>query len=75
MPEDSIKPRKQPVQARSRKRVGTILEATSTILVENGYEALTAVGIAEKAEIPVASIYQYFPNKESILYALCEGNG
>lgn len=72
MPEDSVKPRKLPVQARSRKRVETILKATAAILVESGHEALTAVGIAEKANIPVASIYQYFPNKESILYALCE---
>lgn len=72
MPEDSVKPRKLPVQARSRKRVETILNATAAILVESGHEALTVVGIAEKAGIPVASIYQYFPNKESILYALCE---
>ena len=72
MSEESIKPRKLPVQARSRKRVETILEATSSILVNSGHESLTAVGIAEKAEIPVASIYQYFPNKESILYALCQ---
>ena len=72
MSEESIKPRKLPVQARSRKRVETILDATSSILVTSGHEALTAVGIAEKAGIPVASIYQYFPNKESILYALCQ---
>ena len=72
MPADSVKPRKLPVQARSRKRVETILKATASILVESGHESLTAVGIAEKAGIPVASIYQYFPNKESILYALCE---
>ena len=28
--------------------------------------------IAEKASIPVASLYQYYPNKEAILYTLCE---
>ena len=45
---------------------------TATLLIEKGYESLSAVGIAEKAKIPVASLYQYFPNKEAVIYALCE---
>lgn len=72
MSKAAIKPRKMPVQSRSRKRVETILEVTATLLIESGYESLTAVGIAERAEIPVASLYQYYPNKEAVIYALCE---
>jgi AcrR family transcriptional regulator len=72
MSKAAIKPRKMPVQSRSKKRVESILEVTATLLVEGGYESLTAVGIAERAEIPVASLYQYYPNKEAVIYALCE---
>ena len=68
----AVKPRKLPVQNRSRKRVETIQDVTATLLLENGFESLTAVGIAEKAGIPVASLYQYYPNKEAIIYSLCE---
>lgn len=72
MSKATIKPRKLPVQNRSKKRVETILEVTAQLLVEDGYDTLTAVGIAEKANIPVASLYQYYPNKEAVIYALCE---
>ena len=72
MSKTAVKPRKTPVQNRSKKRVESILEVTATLLVEKGYESLTAVGIAEKAKIPVASLYQYYPNKEAVIYALCE---
>ncbi|MGI9282029.1 MAG: TetR/AcrR family transcriptional regulator [Endozoicomonas sp.] len=68
----AIKPRKLPVQSRSKKRVESILEVTAALLIEGGYESLTAVGIAERAGIPVASLYQYYPNKEAVIYALCE---
>lgn len=72
MSKSAIKPRKLPVQSRSKKRVETILDVTAQLLVESGYDCLTAVGIAEKANIPVASLYQYYPNKEAVIYALCE---
>ncbi|MRI35159.1 hypothetical protein EOPP23_19515 [Endozoicomonas sp. OPT23] len=72
MSKSTIKPRKLPVQNRSKKRVETILEVTAQLLVEGGYDSLTAVGIAERASIPVASLYQYYPNKEAVIYALCE---
>ncbi|UYM18223.1 TetR/AcrR family transcriptional regulator [Endozoicomonas euniceicola] len=72
MSKTTVKPRKTPVQSRSKKRVESILEVTASLLVEKGYESLTAVGIAEKAKIPVASLYQYYPNKEAVIYALCE---
>lgn len=72
MSKTAVKPRKTPVQSRSKKRVESILEVTASLLMEKGYESLTAVGIAEQAKIPVASLYQYYPNKEAVIYSLCE---
>lgn len=70
--ETNLDPRKLPLQARSRKRVEKILAAARQILVESGHEAITAKHIAERAKIPIASFYQYFPNKESVINQLFE---
>jgi AcrR family transcriptional regulator len=61
-----------PTQVRSRERVGKILDAASQIVVSGGVEALTTRSIAEAAEIPVASVYQYFADRDAILLALVE---
>ena len=63
-------PRKLPKQARSRFTVEAILAATTHILVEEGYEKANTNRIAERAGISIGSLYQYFPNKESLLTAL-----
>lgn len=65
-----IQPRKQPTQTRSRERVQKILSATRVLLEEQGLAAVTTPRIAEKAGIPVGSVYQYFPNKKAIFVAL-----
>lgn len=52
--------------------VEAILEAAIRVLVERGYEGATTIAIAERAGISVGSLYQYFPNKESIVAALVE---
>jgi AcrR family transcriptional regulator len=64
--------RRRPAQARSRERVERILDAASQIVVENGVEALTTRSIAAAADIPVASLYQYFSDRDAILLALVE---
>lgn len=65
-------PRKLPRQDRSRVTVEAILEATTRILVEEGYDKANTNRIAERAGISIGSLYQYFPNKESLLAALME---
>jgi AcrR family transcriptional regulator len=65
--DSALGPRKLPSQARSRKRVEKILAATRKVLLNSGYEAITAKSIAAKAAVPIASFYQYFPNKESVI--------
>jgi AcrR family transcriptional regulator len=65
-------PRKQPMQARSKTMVESILRATARILVREGYAALTTNGVAEEAGASVGSLYQYFPSKESLVAALLD---
>jgi len=65
-----IASRKQPQQARSTKLVEVILEAATLVLAQEGATRFTTARVAEKAGVSVGSIYQYFPNKASILFRL-----
>ncbi|MFL6107038.1 MAG: TetR/AcrR family transcriptional regulator [Marmoricola sp.] len=64
--------RRVPTQVRSRERVEKILDVASQIVVSGGVDALTTRSIAEAAQIPVASVYQYFADRDAILLALVE---
>jgi AcrR family transcriptional regulator len=66
----TISPRKTPRQARSAQLVADILEAAARVLVRNGAHGFTTARVAETAGISVGSLYQYFPNKEAILFRL-----
>jgi AcrR family transcriptional regulator len=66
------KSRKMPRQSRSKATVDALLQATAHILLEGGIEALTTNHVAEVAGVSIGSLYQYFPNKGSILAALIE---
>ncbi len=59
--------KKQPKQVRSQEMVETLLQSTTRILRQEGRESLTTNRIAEVAGVSVGSLYQYFPNKESLL--------
>jgi AcrR family transcriptional regulator len=50
--------------------VEAILEAGAYILVKDGWERFTTNNVAERAGVNIASLYQYFPNKESIVAEL-----
>jgi AcrR family transcriptional regulator len=60
------------VQRRSRERVQRIFDAASELIVEGGVSALSTRMIAERAGVPVASLYQYFADKDEIILALVE---
>ncbi len=62
--------RKQPKQARSTELVAIILEAAAQVLAKEGAQRFTTARVAEKAGVSVGSLYQYFPNKASILFRL-----
>ncbi|MFA5964605.1 MAG: TetR/AcrR family transcriptional regulator [Sphingomonas sp.] len=64
--------RKQPTQDRAKVTSDAILEAAEIILLADGYEKANTNYIAERAGVSIGSLYQYFPNKESIVSALIE---
>jgi AcrR family transcriptional regulator len=64
--------RRQPTQARARATFEHILDATARQLDATGAEGLTTNHIADAAGINVATLYQYFPSKESVLLTLFE---
>lgn len=65
-----MRPRKQPVQDRSRATVEAVLAATLQVLRKQGAAALTTTRVAEVAGVSVGSLYQYFPNKRALVAAL-----
>ncbi|MGM4886328.1 TetR/AcrR family transcriptional regulator [Tardiphaga sp. 11_C7_N12_6] len=67
MPHDASRPRKIPRQARSLATVEVILDAAGLVLVDEGYEQATTNRIAERAGVSIGSLYQYFPNRESVV--------
>jgi AcrR family transcriptional regulator len=66
----ALTPRKSPRQARSQATVDAILDATARVLVDRGYAAANTNLVAELAGVSVGSLYQYFPNKDSLVRAL-----
>ena len=62
--------RKKPKQKRSKLMVDNILEASIRVLKQHPYQQFTTNRIAEAAGISIGSLYQYFPNKQSILLEL-----
>lgn len=67
-----LKPRKTPRQARSAVTVEAILAATIQVLLADGPSHLTTTRVAERAGVSVGTMYQYFPHKQALLYALLE---
>jgi AcrR family transcriptional regulator len=65
-----ISTRKHPKQARSRQLVADILAAAGRVLARDGARRFTAARVAKEAGVSVGSLYQYFPNKEAILFRL-----
>lgn len=68
----AFEPRKTPIQARSAVTVEAISEATVQLLLRHGIERLTTTRIAERAGVSVGTLYQYYPNKQSLLFAVLE---
>lgn len=67
-----LTPRKLPTQARARRTVEAILEAAAQVFEAQGYARATTDRIAERAGVSIGSLYQYFPDKDSILAVLSE---
>ena len=68
----ALRPRKQPVQARSETTVAAIYEASIQVLLSVGYRKLTTTSVAERAGVSVGTLYQYFPNRQALIRAVLE---
>ena len=64
--------RRQPTQARARARVEKILTAATELIEQTGSDQLRMSEIAARAGVPIGSLYQYFPDKASIIRTLAE---
>ena len=67
-----LKPRKTPIQSRSGATVEAIHEAVIQVLLAEGLTRLTTTRVAERAGVSVGTLYQYFPNKEALLFAVLQ---
>ncbi|MDL2400429.1 TetR/AcrR family transcriptional regulator [Rhizobium mayense] len=51
-----------------------IFEATIQVLSNDGLIRLTTTRVANRAGVSVGTLYQYFPNKQALLFAVMEQN-
>ncbi len=64
--------RRTPVQRRSRERVQRILLAAEQVVVAGGVDALTTRAVADRARVPIGTLYQYFADRDAIIAALID---
>lgn len=67
-----VSPRKSPRQARSKVTVDAIVEATTQVLLTDGYDRFTTARAAERAGVSIGTLYQYFPNKAALAAAVID---
>lgn len=64
--------RRNPTQQRSRERQERILAVATQLIATKGSDQLKMSEIAERSEISIGSLYQYFPDKSSVIRTLAE---
>jgi AcrR family transcriptional regulator len=67
-----LEARKQPQQARSQATVDAIFDATIQVLLADGLQRLTTIRVADRAGVSVGTLYQYFPQKQALLFAVLQ---
>ena len=65
-------PRRIPSQKRGRERFEKILAVAAELIESNGSDGLKMSEIVEKADLSFGALYQYFPDKTSIIRTLAE---
>lgn len=65
-----LRMRTMPRQQRARAAVNRILRATGELLDDAGFDALTTTAVAERADVNIATLYRYFPDKFALIEAL-----
>lgn len=65
-------PKKWPVQARSKQTFDALVDACTWLLPRRGYAGTTTNHIAERAGVNIASLYEYFADKDAIVAQVAE---
>ena len=81
MPDDPRPPRpntvkrttpRKPTQERGRARYEAILDAVEAMLAETDWEQIGYYQVVERAGMPAASVYHFFPSKGALVMALAD---
>lgn len=70
--EQTGQPRRIPSQQRGRERFEKILAVAAELIESHGSDGLKMSQIVEKAGLSFGALYQYFPDKSSIIRTLAE---
>jgi AcrR family transcriptional regulator len=62
--------RVEPQQERATRRLANFLDVAAVLFAEVGYEATTMTAIAERSGSGIGTLYHYFPDKQSMAFAL-----
>lgn len=65
-------PRSALKQERSRQRQKSLLDAAETIIAEVGLADMAMREVARRAQVPIASVYHYYPAAPALVRALAE---
>lgn len=71
---NALELRRVPKQARSRERYDRILSSARKLIAERGNDGVSMREIADSSGMPISSVYQYFPDKNSLLWTLISGH-
>ncbi len=70
MTAEILEPRRRPTQERSQKKFDLLLQVSRALLLEVGFESFTCEEVAQRAELPIGTLYQFFANKYVIVCEL-----
>ena len=71
-PQSLLQPRKLARQARAVATVDAIQEAAAQVLLRGRPADVTMNRVAERAGVSIGTIYQYYANREALLFAVVE---
>ncbi|WP_136634845.1 TetR/AcrR family transcriptional regulator [Pseudooceanicola onchidii] len=69
-PAQKLSSARQPQRTRGKERVRHLLDVTEDLLAEHTDTEVTLAMIAERAEVPLPSVYHFFPNRNAIYVEL-----
>jgi AcrR family transcriptional regulator len=69
-----LEPRKRPTQERSQVKFDHLLKVSRELLLEVGFESFTCEEVAQRAGLPIGTLYQFFANKYVIVCELDRQN-